>query len=41
MNKLGGVSTTDSPIRVTVYPSWMNTDDPTELAVLIAAYTWH
>ena len=41
MNKLGGVSTTDSPIRVTVYPSWMDTDDPTEPDVLIAAYTWH
>lgn len=36
MNKHGGVSTTDSPIRVTVYPSWMDTDDPTEPAVLIA-----
>ena len=41
MTTLGGVSTTDFPIRVTVYPSWMDSDDPTMPAVLIAAYTWH
>lgn len=35
----GGSSTTDLPIRVTVFPSWID-GDASQPAVLICSYTW-
>ena len=40
MTPLGGASNVDSPIRLVVYPSWMEEDDPKKPAVLIGSYTW-
>lgn len=37
----GGVSYTDRPIRVVVYPSYGFNEDPNNSAVLIASYTWY
>lgn len=37
----GGVSYTDRPIRVVVYPSYGFNEDPNDSAVLIASYTWY
>lgn len=37
----GGVSYTDRPIRVVVYPSYGYDEDPNNSAVLIASYTWY
>jgi monoamine oxidase len=41
MNKFGGISSTDLPIRVVAYPAWTDNDDPNKPTVLIASYTWH
>lgn len=40
MTPLGGASAVDTPIRMVVYPPWMDKDDPTKPAVLVASYTW-
>ena len=40
MTTLGGASYMDTPIRMVVYPPWMDKDDPTKPAVLVASYTW-
>jgi hypothetical protein len=37
---LGGVSKTDLPLRVCVYPSYNIHDDPKKEAVLLCSYTW-
>jgi monoamine oxidase len=41
MDKFGGISSTDLPIRVVAYPAWTDKDDPNKPTVLIASYTWH
>ncbi|KAH7356359.1 hypothetical protein BKA66DRAFT_595865 [Pyrenochaeta sp. MPI-SDFR-AT-0127] len=41
MDKLGGVSGTDLPIRVVAYPAWTDKDPLGQSTVLIASYTWH
>ena len=40
MTPLGGASYTDTPIRIVVYPPWMDEDDATKPAVVVASYTW-
>lgn len=35
-----GVASTDSPLRLCVYPSYSLSDDPNEAAVLLCSYTW-
>ncbi|KAL6703450.1 hypothetical protein ACN47E_009624 [Coniothyrium glycines] len=41
MDKLGGISGTDMPIRVVAYPPWTDSDPATNPTVVIASYTWH
>ena len=35
-----GVASTDSPLRMCVYPSYSLSDDPNQSAVLLCSYTW-
>ena len=35
-----GVASTDSPLRLCVYPSYSLSDDPSMTAVLLCSYTW-